>query len=193
MINDRVQRSLKAMADADQGREAPPELEARVVAAFRRSSQMRAWRRGAMWIIGGSAAACVVTGLFVFGGGNRNVPTQTVEIAKPQAAPPIREAVVRPEPPEPPAAPVRKSRPAPAHPREVATPFMALVHGDVLLPYERPQIVRVRVPLSAARAVGLPVREERLNDRVEADFLLGEDGQARAIRFVKLRSDGITQ
>jgi hypothetical protein len=32
--------------------------------------------------------------------------------------------------------------------------------------------------------VGLPVREDRLADSVEADVLVGEEGLPRAIRFV---------
>ncbi len=51
-------------------------------------------------------------------------------------------------------------------------------------PFERGQILRVDVPASAMRAVGLPVREERLADRVQADVLVGEEGMPRAIRFV---------
>jgi hypothetical protein len=35
------------------------------------------------------------------------------------------------------------------------------------------------------RSFGLPVSEERALDRVQADVLMGEDGIARAIRFVR--------
>jgi hypothetical protein len=35
------------------------------------------------------------------------------------------------------------------------------------------------------RTVGLPVREDRLMDRVQADVLVSEEGLATAIRFVK--------
>ncbi len=40
------------------------------------------------------------------------------------------------------------------------------------------------VPASTMRKVGLPVNEDRLTDRVYADVLVGQEGLARAIRFV---------
>ncbi len=36
------------------------------------------------------------------------------------------------------------------------------------------------------RTVGLPVSEDHLADRVQADVLVGEEGLPRAIRFVKV-------
>jgi hypothetical protein len=33
--------------------------------------------------------------------------------------------------------------------------------------------------------VGLPVNEERANERIRADMVLGQDGIARAVRFVQ--------
>jgi hypothetical protein len=35
------------------------------------------------------------------------------------------------------------------------------------------------------RLVGLPVNEERANERIRADMVLGQDGIARAVRFVQ--------
>ena len=40
------------------------------------------------------------------------------------------------------------------------------------------------VPASTMRKVGLPVSENRLTERVYADVLVGNEGLARAIRFV---------
>jgi hypothetical protein len=61
------------------------------------------------------------------------------------------------------------------------------------LPYAPPidvndeaQVIRVRLPRSAMRTVGLPVNEDRWFERVPADVLLGQDGIARAVRFVKV-------
>ena len=48
------------------------------------------------------------------------------------------------------------------------------------------QVVRVRLPRSAMRSVGLPVNEDRWMEQVPADVLLGQDGVARAVRFVKV-------
>jgi hypothetical protein len=45
--------------------------------------------------------------------------------------------------------------------------------------------LRVSLPASAMRGVGLAVSEDRLTDMVQADVLVGQEGLARAIRFVR--------
>jgi hypothetical protein len=45
-------------------------------------------------------------------------------------------------------------------------------------------LVRVTVPPSTLRIAGIPVLDSQMNGSVEADVLIGEDGMARAIRFV---------
>ena len=52
-------------------------------------------------------------------------------------------------------------------------------------PLESGQLVRVRVPRAALASLGLPLNAERGNEPVKADVLLGGDGLARAIRFVR--------
>jgi hypothetical protein len=45
--------------------------------------------------------------------------------------------------------------------------------------------VRVELPRSALSSFGIPVNADHAGGRVKADVLLGEDGTARAIRFVR--------
>ena len=78
----------------------------------------------------------------------------------------------------------RKPPVVPPQPSEVVTDFFPLM--DPAPPFQRGRILRVEVPASAMKMVGLPVHEEHLNDPVEADVLVGEEGLPRAIRFVKL-------
>lgn len=47
------------------------------------------------------------------------------------------------------------------------------------------QMVRVELPASALAAAGLSIGPEVPNERVTADVVLGPDGMARAIRFVR--------
>jgi hypothetical protein len=68
---------------------------------------------------------------------------------------------------------------------EIVTEFMPLTYGAALNPNEGGQLVRVELPRSALASLGLPVNVERSNERVKADVLLGHDGLARAIRFVR--------
>jgi len=75
---------------------------------------------------------------------------------------------------------------APAAVEEVVTDFYPLVNPAP--PFERGRLLRVEVPASAMRMVGLPVHAERLSDPVQADVLVGEEGLPRAIRFVKFET-----
>jgi hypothetical protein len=81
----------------------------------------------------------------------------------------------------------RQSRPAPKSKAalEIVTEFMPLTYGAALSPSEGGQLVRVELPRSALASLGLPMNEEQSNERVKADVLLGHDGLARAIRFVR--------
>jgi len=76
----------------------------------------------------------------------------------------------------------RRARAPYSQPQEIATDFFPLV--DFAAPADGGELVRVSLPASAMREVGLPVREDRLDDRVQADVLVS-NGMATAIRFVK--------
>jgi hypothetical protein len=61
-------------------------------------------------------------------------------------------------------------------------PFMAA--GPRFLSEQR-QFVRVKLPRSALQVFGLPMNMERAREPVQADVMLGEDGRALAVRFVR--------
>lgn len=68
---------------------------------------------------------------------------------------------------------------------EIATDFIPLTYlADVHAP-ESGHIVRVRVPRSALVSLGLPMNVEWAGELVKADVVIGDDGLARAIRFVQ--------
>lgn len=69
---------------------------------------------------------------------------------------------------------------------EVTTAFLPLPYSAV--PTRDPQIVRIEVPRAALAAFGLLPAEDqtpRSQDVVLADVIVGEDGLARAVRFVR--------
>jgi hypothetical protein len=72
---------------------------------------------------------------------------------------------------------------------ETVTEFIPLVAGaPASTPLEGGQLVRVQLPRAALASLGLPLNAERGHEeRVSADVLLGNDGLARAIRFVRGR------
>src|SRR5205085_841601 len=67
---------------------------------------------------------------------------------------------------------------------EITTDFLPLTYGG-LSQMDGGQVVRLEVPRSALQSLGLPINVERAGERVKADVLVGNDGVARAIRFVR--------
>ncbi len=150
-----VLEQLRALAEADRGASAPPEVEAALVAAFRRRHRA-APRVRPRWTVWAAAAAAIALA-FVVG-------RWTAE-------------------------PVRPPAPEPAQ-AEVVTRFFPLAPGVDLSAAENAPRLRVRLPRTVLASFGLPVSTERLDEPVEADIVVGEDGIARAIRFVRpLRLD----
>jgi len=68
---------------------------------------------------------------------------------------------------------------------ESATEFLPMGYGDPVSSLEGGvQMVRVELPRTALLSFGFPMSEERAPEPIKADVLVGEDGRARAIRFV---------
>jgi hypothetical protein len=67
----------------------------------------------------------------------------------------------------------------------VETEFLPFMAAGPQFPSEQRQFVRVKLPRSALQVFGLPMNMERAREPVQADVLLGEDGRALAVRFVK--------
>ena len=178
MSEDRVIQALRALSEYDASREASPEVEARLRMRFQTRRRRGAWRRAAVWAAAWTTAAAAAAMVVFFVVTNR----------KPPAPAPVREvvrqAVVVPPEPAPAAAvkTARRVRKPSTRPQEVVTDFFPLM--DPAPPFERGQLLRVELPASAMQMVGLPVREDRLADPVQADVLMGEEGLPRAIRFV---------
>jgi hypothetical protein len=68
---------------------------------------------------------------------------------------------------------------------EIATDFIPLTSRGSLAQLEGGHVVRVEMPRSALVSFGLPVNLERAGERIKADVVVGNDGMARAIRFVR--------
>jgi hypothetical protein len=175
MSEERVLNALKALRDADVEWQAGPELEARLVQAFRRRRR-RVWRRVAVAIAAGFVV--VALGLMAWRV-TQMQPERMVVLTPPAPAPPAIAAAA--EPPKP--RPVRRSS-APQL-REVVTEFFPLM--DVPPPFERGELVRMTFPASTLRNAGFEVEGSGPDDAVEAEVLVGREGLARAIRFVSYR------
>lgn len=115
-------------------------------------------------------------------------PVQTVQTVDPQPPAPV---VVPPTVTSTPAVRTPRKRTALTQTRTVAnatetvTDYIPLTYLDDATAMESGQVVRIDVPRSSLAAFGLPVSQDRLDERVKADIIIGDDGLARAIRFVQ--------
>lgn len=67
---------------------------------------------------------------------------------------------------------------------EIATEFFPL-NREGIGQIDSAQVVRVELPRSAMMSFGLPMNMDRADERIKADVVVGNDGVARAIRFVR--------
>ncbi len=175
--DDRILPALKALAEQDSTKEAPAEVEVRLRAAFRRKRR----RPGLWWAAAAAAAAAVVAMIAAYSVRPKPVEPAQVVIEQPKPVHDVPVVVSREPEPVKQAARTRRR----AGPREIVTDFFPLMEAPP--PLDRAALVRINLPASAMRTVGLPVREDRLSERVQADVLVSEEGLATAIRFVKFQ------
>lgn len=175
-LKDALQRLAASMP-----REAPACVEQRLLVQFRRRRQVR---RRMVWASAASVGTAIAAGIFTVFFMIPAAPGPPAPVIVHAAPPPIMLQV----------APVfvarrqaRKKAPPQAQPSraEVATTFYPLPDADSLPPADHATVMRVRLPRSAMRMVGLPVNEERVNERIQADVVLGQDGLVRAVRFMQ--------
>jgi hypothetical protein len=152
--------ALRAIADQDAHASASPGVEAQVMAAFNAVAMARR-RRLRATVAGLAAAAAIVTAVAVPVWRSRSG-----EIARRSER--MRTATTR---------------------REVTTAFIPLVYSSV--PIVDGHVVRMEVPRASLVSFGLvPVdsadgAQGTSSGTVLADVIVGEDGLARAVRFVR--------
>lgn len=159
---------LRSIALRNREAAASPGLEVWLMEAFDNRVRTGAsfWRRN--WAPVGAAASLLI----IFGVTLTMLlvprPVPTAKGNRPTAVVPAREAAMEDA-------------------AEIATEFFAL-QGDLDLPgQESSGIVRVTLPRTTLLAFGLPMNEERVFEPLQAEILVGEDGAARAIRFLDKR------
>jgi hypothetical protein len=208
LANERMlSAGLTAMAAASDGVPSAA-VRAALMAEFRRRRTVtpmpRIWTQRAKWLAVAAVAAAVLLAVFLSIGHRAQKPVEAVRapstMAPPQ--PPVTASIKPPVPPSLPAetkaaVPVKhraashprrvvKKDPAPQEePAEVASEFLEIPYVEPLRPEQRADVFRVQIPRANMAVFGLPVTGGRLDARVTADILMGEDGVVRAIRFIR--------
>jgi hypothetical protein len=80
---------------------------------------------------------------------------------------------------------IHRATPAPqSEARDGDRPFLQIPYVTPRAPYERAEVMRMNVPLTALIAAGFEVHAAEVGAVVSADVLVGQDGRALAIRLV---------
>lgn len=163
--------------------QAPEHVELAVRDAFRSYHRARRIRRR---LIAGMATAAVAAGaaaVVILAPVQVDPPDPVPSVVLVQPVPPAIAWVKSRQPPQ--SVAVHKPALRPRTDRVATTEFVALPYGDDSLVEESATIVRVELQRSALRLAGFTVAQEHANDRIQADVVLGADGLAHAVRFVK--------
>jgi hypothetical protein len=167
---ERLATGLRALAAQMRRVEAPARVERNLIAGFRAQTQLSGVARPApSWrTLGACAAAILVTAGLAFLVSRPYQPEPAVRLPKTatQLAAvelPAEYAFLE---------------------AEDANGFIPLANAAGVASNEPLDVVRLEVPLSTMMALGFTVTAERASERVQADFMLGEDGMARAVRFL---------
>jgi hypothetical protein len=161
-----LEAGFRAVAAGLRRMEAPPGVEVRLRAAFRRQTgtqgraPLRRWMPPATW-------AAALAAMFA-------LAALLVHSPRPEAV----------RPPAPRAMELALSQPQADSDGFVALPNAAGVVAGDAADEDDVNLVRVQVPRSAMIALGFDVSADRAQELVEADVILGSNGMARAVRFL---------
>jgi len=200
---------LQSLASELESLEAPRELEAKLLEAFRaRTVVVPIAKRSnsRYWLAAIAAMLLIAISVVAFRWSNRqgDEPREAIKQEQPKPdvsnksteqlaqdveKPPVEDSLPQQWKPKR-VHPVTLRRPNNAAvanhvTKEIATDFIPLSYMSPASLQEGGQIIRVQVPRSALANFGLPVNMDRYNEKVKADVLYGVDGMARAIRFVQ--------
>jgi hypothetical protein len=190
----RLDASLRVLARADEQRGAGFQVESELLSAFHARAPRRLRAVRALPWLGAAAVMVIVAGGSLLVRYRRWTPVRSLPAPVATAAPAVASGSS-------PAAPARVLASAP-HPRanarramsatkagqpeelEDLAEFIPLPYADDDAPLGAGELVRVRLSESSLGALGLPVGGDAQTQVVTADVLIGEDGVARAIRFL---------
>jgi len=205
--------SLKAMVRADSRCEPSARVYGQLLRAFREQSPIRPQRQRALGWLAAAAAMLILAGGALLVWRYRPARESAAARPAPAAAAAQsahRSAPASPAATGPTTAAVRSESARAAQSLAVASPakvrarktvrrsgraakpdelenmadFIPLPYADDDSPLGAGELVRVRLSQSTLGLLGFPVTEDRASEPVTADLVIGQDGVARAIRFI---------
>ena len=202
-LYDRLRSRIEAGPKQECGKEAPAAGRLMRVGRVRRFIPIppRA-HRSLLWALAAAAAVLLLAAAILPWRPRTSIePSQLIESASPRSPSASTHEIAPNTPPAPTQAEVAhltvrgasQVRSAATFPHrrvrsrssEIATDFFPLTFIADSTALESGQVVRVRIPRSALVSFGVPMNVERAGELVKADVVIGDDGLARAIRFIQ--------
>ncbi len=209
----RLDLELRSLAAGEWSGQAPPELEQRLIAAFKsHSNEVQAssscslplslsrvaggekkWKYATVVV---SLALCLFVSWVLWRRPDAKTNASATIHLKSETPAPIVEmpqAAMSPTESErvPAAPPARRSPRAKLLPEmewvtaEAATDFYAIPYVEPFGQHDRVRIVRIQAPYSILADYGFPVYGDQAHRYIQADVMVGDDNVARAIRFIQ--------
>jgi hypothetical protein len=185
----RLTEALRRLA-AESPQSAPLAISAELAGKFRRHhARRRLVRRGGMLALIGLAAIAVWVWQSpgqLHSGRESYAKTPSGPAQENPGVPPAPVVAHGSDQPKQKFAP-RQARRQAQRPAAVAVsrPFLPLPAYDPSVPTDDLQVVRVQLPASALWKIGAPVPADAGERRMTADFVVGQDGTAYAVRLVQ--------
>jgi hypothetical protein len=190
---DAVRHALKALADADATRHAPPHVESVLLDAFvrqrARASSPRAARRSVVaTIVVVPLAIAAYRGVFDSVDVSAPPPSEPYAMSLRNEHPPSAldnqiDAQTATETARP--LPKRRAKPRVASGVRGSQPVTGHIVSTIRESEMIGQTVQLRLPRSALLLFGIPILEPEIEGTVNVELWLSENGQARAIRIVQ--------
>jgi len=156
---------------------APATVEQALIIELRSAGRFQR-RRFVYGAMGGAIAASLALALWMTWR-----PAPKVAVKQKPSVPTVSEPIVA-------AVPVRvitTRRPRTVHALAVQEqPFIAIPYTPPIEPYERTEVMRMDLPVTALIAAGLPMNMADPGEIVQTDVLVGQDGRARAVRLISM-------
>jgi len=165
--------------------QAPPRVEAAILAAFREHHRTVSWRRAFEWVGVGAAAAVLLAFLWTMG-------TRRVEQPNPaQKKEPTTQSNIPLDAAVAPGGTPTASGESPAEPSPdvesasyAASDFVPVPYAGSITADDPGMIVRVQLTRASLAQLGYPVAEAQGEDLISADILVGEDGWPRGVKLI---------
>jgi hypothetical protein len=178
----------EAMRENVRGAEAPPRIEAALLAAFRNHHLRVYWQRTLEWASVGAAAAVLLLFLWV---GHARQKSQSTPVTRKdvssQTTQPLQAAASGPVKLD-----NKTTAPAPSSAADastgepyVASDFVPVPYTGAIVADDPGMVVRVQLTRASLAQLGYPVAETPDQDLILADVLVGEDGWPRGVKLIQ--------